>query len=829
MKRTILSLLVLFMATMAWADDITAQQALQQAQSFLKQREADGSRPKRVKGSAASQLTMVKQVSGLYLFNVNDDGGFVIVSNDDSTVPILGFSDSGAIDPDNMPSNMRAWLQGYADEIEWAKKHIVASPLKALKASNAGAVKAPRRVGSHSTTAIAPLLTTKWDQIYPYNAAVANQTGYNLATGCVATAMAQVMYYTETKAGNSTTTTTSKIPSYTTSTYGFSMPAIPAGSTLNWSNMIDSYSGDYTSAQATAVAYLMMYCGCSVKMDYGPSSGAQTSYVATALKNYFGYKTTTQYLSRSFYTYANWTDLLYHELSQGRPVVYGGQATDNGHCFVCDGYKFENSTDLFHINWGWSGQSDGYFVLSVLNPDEQGVGGSATNSAYTSGQEAVVGIQKIGGTGTVLDANPHAPNLSLISTEASHATIALGESVDVTVKVKNNGEYIYDGDICLAVNGSLGVSKMFEIPSGATQDCVITFTPQSVGSYTLGAYIPNPSGGGDYVGSINLGGSFKVVNQTPTDLVAMNITSTTANVGWTNVGDASKWNIRKRSVAITEEDFNGEVSGWGVIDWNGDGTKWSLSSNAGIDGTPCYVSPSYKGGDLDPDDGLKTPKISLGGTFSFYAKGNDEHFVIYLSTNNFNYSSISGEIVATDTWTRYEFDLGAYAGKEGWIVIDHCNSSGHTSTSYLCVDDVTFVSSPGAWTTSEVASNSYFLTELSEETNYQVMVQPVINDGGNWSAPISFKTNNIKLGDANVDTNVTITDAVSVVNYILGNPSADFSKVAANVNGDLDAKGEPNITITDAVGVVNIILNSGGSAPKMEAPDAEPVEATEPE
>ena len=123
MKRTILSLLVFFVATMTWADDITAQEALQQAQSFLKQREADGSRPKRAKGTAATQLTMVKQVSGLYLFNVKDDGGFVIVSNDDSTVPILGFSDSGAIDPDNMPSNMRAWLQGYADEIEWVYEH----------------------------------------------------------------------------------------------------------------------------------------------------------------------------------------------------------------------------------------------------------------------------------------------------------------------------------------------------------------------------------------------------------------------------------------------------------------------------------------------------------------------------------------------------------------------------------------------------------------------------------------------------------------------------------------------------------------------------------
>ena len=814
MKRTTLFLFVFLMAIMSWADNVTVQQALQQAQSFVRQREDAGSRPKRVKGSAASQLTMVKQVSGLYLFNVGDNGGFVVVSNDDSTVPVLGFSDRGAIDPDNMPSNMRAWLQGYADEIAWARKNHITNPT-------------PAKAGSHSTAPVAPLMTTVWGQNSPFNAAIVSYTGYDLATGCVATAMAQAMYYTEKQAGNSTTVTTSIIPAYTTATYGLSMPAIPAGSTINWADMIDSYNSGYTSAQATAVAYLMLYCGCSVNMNYGPSSGTQTSRVAGALKDYFGYEGTTQYLNRSFYSYANWTDLIYNELSQGRPVVYGGQAVDNGHSFVCDGYKYENSTDLFHINWGWNGQSDGYFVLSVLNPDEQGIGGSATNSAYNSGQEAVVGIQKIGGTGTVLDVTSHAPNLSLISTSASYATIALGESVDVTVKVRNNSAYLYDGEICLAVNGGMETSKMFEIPAGATQDCVIEFTPTESGSYKFGAFHPNPTGEGDYVGYVDLGGTVKVVNQTPTDLNATNITSTTANIGWTNVGGASKWNLRKRTLTITEEDFNGSVTGWGAIDWNGDGNKWSLSSNAGIGGTPCFVSLSYNGVDLDPVDGLRTPKFSLGGTFSFYAKGNDEHFIIMLSTNGTNYSSISDEIVATSTWTKYEFDLGAYAGYDGWIVIYHYNSSGHTSTSCLCVDDVTFITSPGAWTTNEVTAVPYSLKGLSAQTTYQVQVQPVVIDGGNWSQSLFFTTTDAAfvLGDANGDGSVTITDAVAIVNKILGNASGNFNEDAADVNGD------GQITITDAVGVVNIILNNGGgsSAPKMEEPDSEAAEGGDPE
>ena len=102
------------------AEDLTAEQALAQARSFIHQREAAGSRPMRAPGMS-SQLSMTRQVSGLYIFNVADDGGYVIVSSDDRATPILGFSDSGAFDPDNMPDNMRGWLEGYADQIAWLK------------------------------------------------------------------------------------------------------------------------------------------------------------------------------------------------------------------------------------------------------------------------------------------------------------------------------------------------------------------------------------------------------------------------------------------------------------------------------------------------------------------------------------------------------------------------------------------------------------------------------------------------------------------------------------------------------------------------------------
>lgn len=589
MRRALFLLSFLTMVLAVWAGDVSPEQALKQAQNFVQNQVTAGRRAP----GATPQLALKGTVSGLYVFNVADDEGFVIVSNDDVAIPILGYSDSGSIDPNNMPANMRAWLQGYADEIAWAKK---------VGIKKSASPSTSRRAGSHSTATITTLLSTRWDQRAPYYNNCPVAAGYRCLTGCVATAMAQVMNKHQWPAG-----TTQIIPNYTWKkytkykndgkTYG---PGELGTTTFEWANMQNPYSGEYTEAQATAVATLMRYCGQSVEMDYWfNASSASVSKVASALKTYFNYSSTTQFLSRSSYSYADWTDIIYYELSRGRPVIYGGQSTDNGHCFVCDGYMYDGG-DLFHINWGWSGTSDGYFVLSVLDPKNQGSGGSATNAAYNSGQEAVVGIQKYGvedPVSTLVEYGKITISLALNSTAASHATIALGESINVTVNVTNNSKdsneegVAYDGEICLMVNGGLGVGKMFEIASGAKQDCVITFTPSEIGSYTLGAAYP--SGEGDYFYIKNLGGTFTVVDQTPTNLTVTETGSTTATMGWTNVGEASKWNLRTRPVTL--EDFNGEVSGW-VADyrykWSEKG-GWELSSTGGIDGSQCYVSPSY--------------------------------------------------------------------------------------------------------------------------------------------------------------------------------------------------------------------------------------------
>lgn len=728
MKRNLLLILCIVAVTIATAESVTPQQALEQARSFMQRREADGSRPRKAPGRQALQLKMVGEESGLYLFNVSDGEGFVIVSNDDRTVPILGYSDSGTLDPARMPENMRWWLQEYANQIAWMEENgITAKPTSQAAA--------PKR-RSHSTAPIGPLLSTTWDQEWPYNLQCPPYGSDNCATGCVATAMAQVMKHFKHPAAP-----TKDIAAYS------SRPSLPVTS-FNWTNMLNSYNTDKskstdTEEAKTAVATLMKYCGYSVKMSYGSSSGASTSDVATALKEYFDYNaTTTQFISRSFYSYETWRDIIYYELSQNRPVVYGGSAADNGHAFVCDGYKYESSTDLFHINWGWSGNSDGYFVLSVLNPSQQGVGGSPTASAYTFGQEAIIGIQPSSETfvDVLPDAKtPNTRNLTVNSVSVSHPTITLGETVEVTLNVTNSGPDNYDGDLYVRAVGKGSIGKTFQIPAGTTQDCVITYTPTEADDYTLGWAFPGQTGGYQFLDNPKT--SLTVEDATPTALTTTAITSQSATFNWTPAGTASKWNMQYRPISLERFDGTSLPTGWNTIEWNKDDKNWEISIGTGIGGSNCVASASYLGKDLDPDNGLKTPSISLGGSISFYAWGNDESFEIYVSTNGKDYAPFSYIITATSTPTRYIFDLSKYAGETGYVVIDHLNSGGHSSESWLYVDDIAIVEPGTPWTTiNDITARPYTLSGLDTNTDYEAQLQAVFNDGGNWSTGIAFST-----------------------------------------------------------------------------------------
>lgn len=371
-----LFLLSLLLPLTSWAGAINESEARERAEAFLKQRR--GGAPRALRTAVKSRRAkdrLATSSSDYYIFNVNDDGGFVIVSGDDRAVGILGYSDSGHIQESSMPYGLKVLLDDYSEQM---------ARIEGQEESTAdGRRLAPAR------RAIAPLIQTRWGQGAPYNNNAPIKDEEQLVTGCVATSMAQVMYYHQWPTDPSTA-----IPGYTTRTLKLELGGL-SGTTFKWGAMKTAYSSSDTGDAADAVAELMQHCGWSVQMNYNSEkvggSGAYSESIPFALKAYFGYDAGTRQAKRKCYTYAEWVELIYDELAARRPVLLGGQSAGGGHSFVCDGYEGD---DYFHINWGWNGGGDGFFRLAVLQPYERGVGGGSTLDGFSFGQDAVVGIQK---------------------------------------------------------------------------------------------------------------------------------------------------------------------------------------------------------------------------------------------------------------------------------------------------------------------------------------------------------------------------------------------------------------------------------------------------
>lgn len=314
-----------------------------------------------------------------YVFANGEDKGFTIVSGDDRMPEVVGYSAQGTYDPDHLPANYVGFMKAYQETVE--------ALLKGDAQVSGGLAEARQwRAERANSAAVAPLLGgIKWNQGAPYNNMCPSYNGTNRAvTGCVATAMAQVMmYYQYPKELKAT------IKAYTAKSYGIQIPEISSGATYDWDNMLPDYSkSDYSSVQADAVAKLMYHCGAAVKMNYGPSSGANVT--PAILATYFGYDADLmQDLTRTVFTLQQWMTLIDNELKAKRPILYSGQASDGGHEFVCDG---SDGNGLYHINWGWGGYQDGYFDLTILQPTKGGAGSGSAVDGYNRDCSMIIGI-----------------------------------------------------------------------------------------------------------------------------------------------------------------------------------------------------------------------------------------------------------------------------------------------------------------------------------------------------------------------------------------------------------------------------------------------------
>lgn len=394
MKRYFFAILMMLSVSALWAQEVKEAEALLRAQAFL-----GGNGPHKVKGQGGAQglklahTSKGKKGNHYFAYNIGEGDGFILVSAEEQAEQILGYTESGNFDLNKMPDNLKWWLSQYDQQIEAVRRYNASQESASAKAP---VRKASMRASRHD---IEPMIQTQWDQTDPYNSMIpkldpSDEGIYTMATGCIATGIAQIMNYY-------------KYPQHGIGNKGYiinyedqntevvtpvTFQADFANTTYRWDLMKDVYDGTETEAERDAIGTLLYHVGVANSMSYGlfafGGSSAIIQHIPNAIIDYFGYDKSTTCEDRDWYTTGAWEQMVYEELAAGRPVLYSGLTEEGyGHTFVCSGYRANDNH--YHMNWGWSGYCDGYFVLTAtqdeeaLKPNGTGSGGAAEDDSYS--------------------------------------------------------------------------------------------------------------------------------------------------------------------------------------------------------------------------------------------------------------------------------------------------------------------------------------------------------------------------------------------------------------------------------------------------------------
>lgn len=400
MKKLFFLLLLCCMVGVVCADPIGPSRALRIASAYVEDVPVKVSyAPSR---RSSGQLAVSDTLAPYYIVSRGDNAGFVIVSGDDCLPEIIGYTDTGDFVAEQMPPALLDMLEGYAELVE--------------KAQAAGApARAPRNVVA-GRTSIEPIIKTHWHQSSPYNdlAPFITNTTNRAATGCTCTAAVMVLHHFrrdlpgELLAG--------------TPTYGYGDAPVtvsyPKGTPILWDLMQNNYNGSYPEEMRNAVAVLNAAFGAGIWQTYGSSTSGQIANIVDGYNQYFNLSSTCQYKGGT--SQASWESTVYGNLSKGQPMVYAGvHPTNGGHAIILDGYNASNG--LFHFNFGWGGQGDGYYTLD----DNTGINGF-------SGQQ-----------GMVYNIAPKKPNISA----ELHVEPQAYRRMETTIRVTatNHGTLDYSG------------------------------------------------------------------------------------------------------------------------------------------------------------------------------------------------------------------------------------------------------------------------------------------------------------------------------------------------------------------------------------------------
>ncbi|MBE6330706.1 MAG: hypothetical protein E7070_00160 [Bacteroidales bacterium] len=460
MKKIVFPIVFAMANATLLADVITPEQALLLAREVAGDSQSLQIQPSAIANAARSHSLDSTDVSAdasdtnpaFYVVSRGQDQGFVIVSGDDCLPPVWGVVEQGNYDENDMPDAFREWIQCRAEQVAYAQANK-------LNATHTTSEVASDRVD------VPYLLPTLWHQSSPYNdrCPIITSNGQRAATGCVATATAQIVYYWRRDANQRLAQTT---PTYS---YGDAPCTaefqLQAGTPIKF-DLMQTECSNQPAEYKDAVAVLVAACGMTAWLTYGSSTSGQIADCVNVFGAQFGINGGTCVYKNGNYSESGWSKLLYDQLVQGRPLLYCGyNASSGGHAVVCDGYQA--STGFFHINFGWGGGYNGYFSV------EDGVQGWGFNESSQ---------------GCVYDIYPKRPNVT-VNVTLPHTIYAKADN-NFIFTVTNNGTVALNG-LYLFVNttgtspSSLSAAQSsatdISIATDATQTLSLTASPTSTG------------------------------------------------------------------------------------------------------------------------------------------------------------------------------------------------------------------------------------------------------------------------------------------------------------------------------------------------------------
>ena len=789
MKKIILLLAVVFTALQLSAADVTASQAQAAANAFLQKQVTTG----RLKSAAASNLRLVKAERSVarptavdyYIFNSAQS--YVVVSGDDMAPQILMYGEEGALDMNNIPPGMQWLLNKYKYQID------------GLKAGTMMPLKLPK----FATTPVAPMVTANWDQSEPYNNQCPSSGARHALTGCPATSLA--MCYYKWKWPN-----TYPAVAALSNTGGISAAALPERE-ADWDNIIDEYTGpsnyDYSDEQASAVAWLMRYAGQAIPdYQYGTSaSGANDPEIYQGCLN-MGY-TDAQYLlltelvgsgwtytnGPQQYTDAEWNEFMMNELQNGRPIEYlaydvSGYSV-SGHAFNVFGC---NASGQYYVNWGWSGDSNGYCTLHNFTT-ATGATGQAGYYVFNYGEAMIVGIEPPAGALSTprIKANPSTIEMSTV----------LGAPVTATFKVTgynltDNVTLSLSGDDAFSIDAaSLSVDQVAE---GMT--VTVTYNPAAIGTHE--AFVTLASTDAQDV-TVKLNGIADLETYDPVLLEASNIKASSFTASWTD--ETPDENVESYTLYVSAEPFKPAVALLDSIDWtynNNVPNGWTAnalnywgSNNAAYLSDYGYVqSCNY---DLSGYEKMTVMIYSeaYGSDNTITVATSAQSKTINLSGSTFNWYTIVVDCAATDYIKitsqglpdmRY---VKVYAGDLTAAMQLKASETGDET--YRVITGIT--------------DKTYNVTGLTENGHFYFYVvanyaNGAVGNSNTLEVTLFQPEHDYTIGDVDHNGRFDIVDITALINYLLGGDDTGICLICA------DADHNDSVNIVDITALINQLL-----------------------